>query len=183
MIRKHGHPDDRILDAGGGSSNLAGHLWNAGFHRVTVVDISSKGLARARRRLGTSGPRIRWLRRDLAIPTSLGPCEVWHDRAVFHFLVRRSERVAYLENLKKALVPGGVAIIATFAPDGPAVCSGLSVHRYAPAELAEEFGNEFELIGHRRERHRTPWGAVQPFAYAVLRRGVERGKVRGSPPA
>lgn len=170
LIREIARPDDRLLDAGGGASHLARDLWDAGFHRLTVVDISAGALARARSRWSSPPEEVRWLRRDLAAEARLPKCDVWHDRAVFHFLVARGQRGAYVRNLRRTLVPGGVAILATFAPNGPAECSGLPVARYGPTDLLRALGSGFTLEASARERHRTPWGAIQPFSYAVLRR-------------
>jgi SAM-dependent methyltransferase len=161
---------DCVLDAGGGSSQLSGQLWESGFRCITVVDISARGLVRARGRLQEPQSGIHWLRRDLAKLTSLPKCKVWHDRAVFHFLVRPIQRKAYVENLRRSLEPGGIAIIATFAPNGPESCSGLPVRRYSALQLAAELGEGFVLESSIRERHRTPWGTIQPFVYSVLRR-------------
>ena len=170
LIREYAKRKDCIVDAGGGSSQLSSQLWEDGFRCITVVDIAESGLARAQSRLRAPHQEIKWLRRDLARASRLPKCEVWHDRAVFHFFVQAGARAAYVANLRGSLEPGGVAIIATFAPDGPEKCSGLPVQRYAAPELARALGSGFLLESSRRELHSTPWGTTQPFCYAVVRR-------------
>jgi SAM-dependent methyltransferase len=143
-----------------------------------AVDISPEGLRRARTHAKRSGARVRWLVGDLASPCKLGRVNVWHDRAVFHFMVRDEDRANYLENVRRALVPGGIAIVATFAPEGPTTCSGLPVRRYSGPELGRMFGRSFRRLEFRRERHRTPWMSVQPFSYAVFRRTAPEPRAR-----
>ncbi len=164
----------RIIDAGAGSSRLAPWLWQAGYRNLIALDISRAALDRARAHAEQVGARVTWLVRDLARPCRLGPVDLWHDRAVYHFMVRDRDRTTYLENVRRALVPGGIAVVASFAPDGPSTCSGLPVRRYSGRELAGSFGSGFRLLATRRERHRTPWRAVQPFTYVVLRRTSAR---------
>lgn len=169
LIEAYTSPQSRIVDAGGGTSTLAGRLSAAGFQNLTVVDISQQALDRGRVRSGSAAKRARRVRADLLGKRRLGSFDLWHDRAVFHFLTRARDRAAYLGLLRRSLVPGGIVVVASFALDGPTRCSGLPVARYSPADLARAFGRDFELIQSKREVHQTPWGAGQPFSYAVLR--------------
>ena len=169
LVERYAQPNSRIVDAGGGSSTLAARLNKDGFHRVTVVDISGSALRRAQARAGKERRAVRYLQADLLRRRSLGRVDLWHDRAVFHFLTRVRDRRAYLGLLRRSLVPGGVAIIASFALDGPETCSGLPVARYSPKQVAQVFGERFRIEESRREVHRTPWGTTQPFVYSVLR--------------
>lgn len=162
--------EGRILDAAGGSSSLASELARRGFSDVTVVDVSDRALARGRRRVRAASPGVRRIRCDLLDRPELGRFEGWHDRAFFHFLVRAQDRRRYVALLRRSVAPGGVAIIATFARDGPTTCSGLPVERYSAARLAREFAPGFRRVRSLREMHRTPWGTRQPFTYVVLRR-------------
>ena len=161
----------RIIDVGGGDSLLVDTLLDWQLGRVTVLDISSAALERARARLGERARDVTWIEADVTeaeLPAL--SLDVWHDRAVFHFLAGEDERARYVERARGALVPGGHAIVATFAADGPARCSGLDVARYTPAALADVFGRGFELVTSRAEAHRTPAGAEQRFTYVSLRR-------------
>ena len=169
LIESYANRTARIVDAGGGSSTLASRLSASGFENLTVVDISASALERGRTRSGKEGGGVRRVRADLLGPRRLGSFDLWHDRAVFHFLTRARDRAAYLGLLRRSLVPGGIVVVASFALDGPEKCSGLPVQRYSPQGLARAFGKDFRLIRSRRETHRTPWGARQPFSYAVLR--------------
>jgi SAM-dependent methyltransferase len=170
LVERYARPESRILDAGGGSSRLAEQLWHHGFRFLTVVDVSQEALRRARSRLPRSARSIRWRQADLTTECRLGRLNLWHDRAVFHFLTHELARNAYLKNLERSLEAGGIAIVATFARDGPSTCSGLPVQRYSSGILARTFGPRFKLQLARRERHRTPWGTIQPFVYSVLQK-------------
>jgi SAM-dependent methyltransferase len=170
-----------IIDAGGGTSQLAHLLAAAGYTDVTVADVSAAALAAARARPG--GDRIAWVQADLLGWRPQRTYQVWHDRAVFHFLTSPRDRAAYLATLRAALPGGGTVILATFAADGPEYCSGLPVARYAPADLAAEltraYGDAVSITGRRSQQHRTPAGTVQPFTWitAQLRRGPARRAV------
>lgn len=167
-------PSGRVIDVGGGLSQLAGRLLERG-SSVTVLDISPVALARARERLGERADQVRWIEADVTQTPETGTHDVWHDRALFHFLVEPRDRAAYLALLKRAIPPGGHAVIATFAPDGPEKCSGLPVRRYDSDSLQAELGPEFRLVKSVRETHVTPRGAQQPFQYSVFeRRPAER---------
>ena len=164
-------PAGRIIDVGGGASVLAGDLLDAGYRDVTVLDISAAALAGARARLGERASEVTWVEADVIdAPLPVGRFDLWHDRAVFHFLIEPADRRAYVRALHRALRPGGHAIIATFAEDGPERCSGLPVRRYGPEQLRSQLGETFELVAHEREEHLTPGGAVQRFQYGLFRR-------------
>jgi trans-aconitate methyltransferase len=162
-----------IIDIGGGASRLVDHLTSRGYEDVTVLDLSAAALASARSRIGDKASRVTWITADVAIWEPSRTCDVWHDRAAFHFLTERSDQAAYVARLRRALRVGGHAIIATFAPDGPERCSGLPVSRYDAHALAATLGGDFELIDTRRHHHTTPWGAVQQFQFSTFRRERE----------
>jgi SAM-dependent methyltransferase len=157
--------DAHIIDVGGGASRLVDALLDDGFQRVTVLDISPEALARARDRLGDRGRLVTWIAADVSRWTPT-PFDIWHDRAVFHFLVDLEDRVAYRRSMAAALPLGGQAIIGTFASDGPERCSGLPVARYEPETLGAELGPGFRLVESTHEDHRTPAGKVQRFQFS-----------------
>jgi hypothetical protein len=163
--------DSAVIDAGGGASLLAGRLAAAGFTDVTVVDVSVAALAAARRR--PRGSQVTCINTDLLAWRPLRAYRIWHDRAVYHFLTSPADRAAYLGTLRAALPGGGAIILATFAADGPAHCSGLSVVRYDGAALAAEltgaYGDAVTITGCRDEQHRTPSGIIQPFTWITAR--------------
>lgn len=163
--------DAQIIDVGGGSSTLVDFLLDADFQNITVLDISAASLKNTQLRLGESANRVTWLEGDIT-ETSL-PAEfydVWHDRAVFHFLTHPEDRAAYVHLARHALKPNGHIIVATFAPDGPTHCSGLEVARYDPEHLHGEFGEPFELVGSYHELHHTPFGTDQSFIYCYCKK-------------
>lgn len=161
----------RIIDVGGGASTLVDDLLDAGYGEVTVLDLSAHALAAAQSRLGVRAREVRWIEANVleaALPRH--GFDVWHDRAVFHFLTDPADRHAYVRQVLHAVRPGGLVIVATFAPDGPERCSGLPVVRYDPEGLHAEFGAPFSLLRHEREAHHTPTGKVQQFIYCMCRR-------------
>ena len=161
-----------VIDVGGGASALVDALLARGYEHVTVLDISSAGLDVARARLGTAAERVTWLAADITnAHLSAAAYDVWHDRAVFHFLTDIDARAAYVAALKSALRPNGHALIATFAPDGPPKCSGLETVRYDASALLEVLGaEEFALLEQRIVHHVTPSGGTQIFTYALFKR-------------
>jgi SAM-dependent methyltransferase len=159
-----------VVDIGGGASSFTLELLRAGYGDLTVLDISAAALDRAKALIGADAARIGWIVADIAVWKPERQWQVWHDRAVFHFLTERAAQDAYIAALKAALPAGAIAIISGFAPDGPEKCSGLPVIRYDAAALSERIGEGFELLKEMREAHTTPGGAVQNFYYAVLRR-------------
>jgi SAM-dependent methyltransferase len=154
-----------IIDVGGGASTLVDHLLAAGYQRLTVLDISPTAIAQARERLGARAKKVSWLEYDITDYAPGHRFDIWHDRAVFHFLTTAGERSRYLATLKAALKPGGHAIIATFAEDGPAESSGLEVVCYNPESLSNTVGEGLHLVETRLERHRTPHGGIEEFVY------------------
>jgi SAM-dependent methyltransferase len=179
---RHAAPDSAgpVIDVGGGASVLVDGLLDAGYDDVTVLDISEAALDVARRRLDARSDGVRWIAEDvLTAPLPESHFAVWHDRAVFHFLTDPADRARYVERVRHAVRPEGLVLIATFAPDGPARCSGLEVARYAPEALHHEFGEGFELLESHREAHQTPGGAVQLFTYCLCRwEGIGAGASR-----
>jgi SAM-dependent methyltransferase len=165
--------DAAVLDVGGGTSRLAARLLKRGFGDVSVLDVSARALARARAEMGAAGERVRWLEHDVLGLHPARRYDLWHDRAVFHFLVEAADRARYLEVLDATLSEGGVMIVATFALDGPPTCSGLPVARYDEGGLAAQLGAHAIRLSARRELHTTPSGSVQPFTWVAL------GRARG----
>ena len=163
-------PFSAIVDIGGGASNLVDSLLEQGFHDITVLDLSLAALVAARTRLGTKAESVRWIVADVTTWEPPQTYDVWHDRATFHFLVNEADRAAYLAHLTQYLKPGGHAIIATFAPDGPEKCSGLPVRRYDADSLSQTLGPAFQRVSTQRHAHTTPWGAQQAFQFSVFRR-------------
>ncbi|MES2293720.1 MAG: class I SAM-dependent methyltransferase [Pseudomonadota bacterium] len=164
------HPTGSVIDVGGGASRLVDALLQAGDRDITVLDISEAALDRARTRLGDKAALVRWICADITQWKPDRQWDIWHDRAVFHFLTEEPAQDAYIAALTAATHPGSAVIIATFAPSGPERCSGLPVRRYSPADLAQRLGQAFALYDEAAEKHVTPWGAVQDFACAALRR-------------
>jgi hypothetical protein len=159
-----------VLDVGGGDSRLIDHLAAKGMECIAVLDVSGAALQRAQRRLGTSAAVPVWIEADVTGDWTLKPMDVWHDRAVFHFLIESDDRSRYVAHLRSTLKVSGSAIIATFGPDGPEECSGLTVARYSPEALALTLGLGFRLIESRRHVHQTPWGSTQAFQYSRFTR-------------
>lgn len=158
-----------LIDVGGGASTLMDDLLAQGYTHLEVLDLSQQALARSRERLGARAASVTWRHgdvRDCELPAAA--FDLWHDRALFHFLTDAADRAAYLRQLRHALKPGGKVILAAFATDGPERCSGLAVRRYDPAGLAAELGPGFALIESRAELHRTPGGAHQSFVYGLF---------------
>jgi 2-polyprenyl-3-methyl-5-hydroxy-6-metoxy-1,4-benzoquinol methylase len=138
--------DAGILDVGGGASSLAAQLLGMGYADVAVADISQASLAYAKAELGSDATRVSWIEADVRAHNFGRLFDVWHDRAVFHFMVCAADREGYLEVLRRTLRPGGHLLIATFGPQGPTHCSGLPVQRYRADELQRVLGEDFELI-------------------------------------
>jgi ubiquinone/menaquinone biosynthesis C-methylase UbiE len=159
-----------VIDIGGGASRLVDHLLDLEVERIAVVDISANGLEVARKRLGDRAARVRWIVADVTTIRDLGRFDVWHDRAVFHFLIEEADRQRYVRLAERTIRTGGVAIMATFAADGPERCSGLPVRRYDPEELDIECGPGFRLEASSRHLHTTPLGLPQSYQYSTFRR-------------
>ena len=162
----------RIIDVGAGASVLVDDLLDAGYQHLTVLDIAASALAVSRARLGERAAQVDWRVGDVttvALPEA--GFDIWHDRAVFHFLTDAADRRRYVDQVLRAVRPGGHVIVATFGLEGPLQCSNLDVCRYAPDGLHGEFGGAFELLGHHAEMHHTPAGRDQAFVYCYCRRG------------
>ena len=163
--------DSAIIDVGGGDSTFVDVLLERGFRDVTVLDISAKAIERARARLGSRGESVTWIEADVRFAELPADAyDLWHDRAVFHFLTEPDQRARYVTQLTGALRRGGILIIATFALEGPPRCSGLTAMRYDASGLAGELGEDFVLQESLTDVHRTPSGVEQAFTYAVFRR-------------
>ncbi len=170
VLANGGSPASGVIDIGGGASRLVDELVARRFTDLTVLDLSEAALATAKARLGMAADRINWVVADITEWRPSRTYDIWHDRAAFHFLTEPSARAAYLANLTEALKPGGTAIIATFALDGPEKCSGLPIVRYDPESLAAALGGGFRLIDSRKHHHVTPWGSDQSFQFSVFTR-------------
>lgn len=172
LIRDAGVPASAsIIDVGGGASTLVDDLLAAGYGNVSVLDLSGAALAAARSRLGSRAAAVRWMEANvLEFDFPKHAYDVWHDRAVFHFLTGAEDRHAYVRAVLRAVKPGGLVIVATFAEDGPTQCSGLPVMRYSADDLHAQFGEPFQLLGHERESHHTPSGKEQKFVYCFCRK-------------
>lgn len=162
--------DSAIIDVGAGASTLVDGLLAAGNRRITALDLSGAALARSQARLAGAAALVTWREGDvLTAALERAAFDLWHDRAVFHFLTDPADRARYVAQARHAVRPGGYVLVATFAEDGPTRCSGLEVVRYAPDALHAEFGAEFRVVESRRQMHHTPWGAPQAFTYCLCR--------------
>lgn len=162
--------DQPVIDVGGGASPLVDHLLALGFADLTVLDLSARALEQARARLGEAASRVRWIEADITDFSPARQYRLWHDRAVFHFLIDPVDRRRYVKALLQALAPAGQLIVAAFAPDGPTRCSGLDIVRYDASGLVAELGPRFRLEEERRETHLTPLGREQRFGFYRFRR-------------
>lgn len=158
-----------IIDVGGGTSRLVDALLARGHSDLTVLDISQEALKRTRHRLGSTDDDVQWLRQDVTDFRPRRTWDLWHDWAVFHFLVDPDRRTGYREALREAVKPGGHVIIATFAMTGPERCSGQRVMRYDHETMQEELGSEYVLVETKPEQHETPSGSLQDFTYCRFR--------------
>jgi len=166
-----------IIDVGGGASRLADDLLDNGYNNVTVLDLSASALSAARNRLAQRAHLVTWLEANiLEADLPFHHYDVWHDRAVFHFLTAPEERLAYVQKVLSSVKPGGIVIVSTFAEDGPKQCSGLPVMRYSASELHAQFGQPFELMSHEREEHHTPSGNEQTFVYCMCRTAAHQAQ-------
>lgn len=160
-----------IIDVGGGASTLIDHLLDIGYRDLTVLDISLVALGLARERLGQRAALVKWIEADVMnVNLPRQHYQIWHDRAVFHFLTDAAVRARYIGVVRDAVKPGGNVIVATFAEDGPQRCSGLEVMRYSPTGLHDTFGGDFELVDSASEAHQTPFGTEQKFIYCYCRK-------------
>ena len=159
-----------IVDIGGGESTLVDDLLLRGYKNLTVLDVSQTAIEVTKRRMGPAADQVRWLVGDiLEIELEPRAYDLWHDRAVFHFLTTQKERIAYVRQVARAVKPGGHVIVSTFGPEGPTKCSGLEVMRYDADSLHDEFGGSFRLVESSKELHQTPSGRTQQFLYCYCR--------------
>ena len=166
------NPESRIIDVGGGASTLADDLLEKGIKEITVLDISGQALAASKERLGERADRVEWIEADITqADLPAGRYDLWHDRAVFHFLTRTEDRRRYIDVMRRALKAGGQAVLATFSLQGPPRCSGLEVIRYSPETLQAELGGAFRLVEALEEEHQTPFHTIQKFSYARFQSG------------
>lgn len=174
-------PDRRasIIDVGGGESTLVDDLLAKGYRNLTILDVSQTALDVTRARIGAPGGQIRWICADVTrVDLPAQSFDVWHDRAVFHFLTDPADTIAYVRLAARAVKPGGHVIISTFGPEGPTQCSGLDVTRYDASSLHGEFGDRFQLIESFKELHETPFGTKQQFLYCYCRLAGSFGEPR-----
>jgi 2-polyprenyl-3-methyl-5-hydroxy-6-metoxy-1,4-benzoquinol methylase len=159
-----------IIDVGGGESTLVDDLLARGYQNITVLDVSQTAIHVTQKRLGAASEGVQWVTADI-VNGELAPntYDVWHDRAVFHFLTALDQRVAYVRQVARAVKPGGHVLVSTFGPEGPTKCSGLEVVRYEAESLHAEFGVRFRLLDSIKELHNTPFGAAQQFLYCLCR--------------
>jgi len=159
-----------IIDVGGGESTLVDDLLARGYQNVAVLDVSPTAIDVAKRRLGRAADSVQWIVGDITsveLPSSA--YDVWHDRAVFHFLTEKEQRAAYARQVARGVKPGGYVLVSTFGPEGPTKCSGLEVVRYDAESLHAEFGVRFRLLESLKELHETPLGTTQQFLYCLCR--------------
>ena len=164
-------PGSAIIDIGGGESTLVDDLIRSGRSDVTVLDISQAALDATKARLGASADSVSWISADITtVDLGFGRYDLWHDRAVFHFLTRPEDRDAYIQRVRQAVKPQGYIVVATFGPDGPLKCSGLDIVRYDSNSLVVAFGDGFDLLDTATEIHKTPWDSEQEFVYCLMRK-------------
>jgi len=171
LIERAAGSGSAIIDVGGGESTLVDDLLKRGFQNVSVLDISATALDVTKERLGKDmADRVTWIAGDVTrVNLPRRSFDVWHDRAVFHFLTAAEDRDAYVRTVLHSMRPGGFVIVSTFGPEGPMRCSGLDVVRYDAAALHGQFGASFRLVESSKEVHQTPWGAAQQFLYCFCR--------------
>ena len=159
-----------IIDVGGGGSTLVDDLLAHGYQNITVLDVSQTAIDVTKKRLGPAAEGVQWVTADI-VDGELAPnaYDLWHDRAVFHFLTTLDQRVAYVRQVARAVRPSGHVLVSTFGPDGPTKCSGLEVVRYDADSLHAEFGVRFRLLDSIKELHKTPFGTTQQFLYCLCR--------------
>lgn len=163
-------PSSAIIDIGGGASHLVDALLEMDFGDVTVLDLSQHALDANRARLGASAGKVGWICADVTKWRPERRYDIWHDRAAFHFLTDPADQEIYARTLAQALAPGGIAIIGTFAPDGPDKCSGLPIVRHDALSIGKVLGAAFEFVDTKRHDHHTPWHSVQHFQFSTYRR-------------
>lgn len=174
--------DSPLIDIGGGASTLVDALCKDGYAAVTVLDVSAGALAVARDRLGDRASEVQWVEADVTEYEAPQRVQLWHDRAVFHFLTDGTDRARYVRTLRRSILPGGQVIIMTFAIGGPKKCSGLDIVQYDAEKMCMELGPEFELLDTGHDVHITPAGGEQKFAWFRLQFRAEKSCIAGSAP-
>jgi 2-polyprenyl-3-methyl-5-hydroxy-6-metoxy-1,4-benzoquinol methylase len=170
ISRAAGANSAAIIDVGGGESTLVDDLLARGYQNISILDISQTAIDVTKQRLKELAERVQWIAGDVTrIELPRSAYDVWHDRAVFHFLTGTEERRAYVRQVAHAVRPGGHVIVSTFGPEGPTRCSGLDVARYDADSLHEQFGTRFRLVDSAKELHQTPFGTTQQFLYCYCR--------------
>lgn len=169
ILQVAGESRGRVLDVGGGQAFLVDRLLDAGFAHVAVLDISKTAIEATKARLGDRASRVEWIVADITHCDSLGEFEVWHDRAVFHFITDADDRKHYVDVLKQSLPIGGHFIVGTFAKGGPEKCSGLPICQYDKDRMQAELGPGFELVECSEYLHTTPTGKPQQFFFGIYK--------------
>ena len=170
IIQRISNKKSRIIDVGGGASTLTSCLLKKGYSHVAVLDISEKAIEYAKEKFADQANKVEWYVDDITSFVSPHPYDIWHDRAVFHFLTDKESRNLYINTLKNTLNPGAYVIMASFAKDGPTKCSGLDIMQYDATSIQHELGNEFLLLENQFETHQTPKGNKQHFIYFLFQR-------------
>jgi SAM-dependent methyltransferase len=171
ILEATGEKRGRVIDVGGGQSFLVDRLLDSGFTQVAVLDISNAAIEATRARLGERASQVKWMVADITQAESLGEFDIWHDRAVFHFITDPNDRKHYVELLKRSLPIGGHFIVGTFAKGGPEKCSGLAICQYDAATMRAELGPSFQPVKCSEYLHTTPTGKPQQFFFGVYKRG------------
>lgn len=170
MIRESGVPEKApIIDVGAGVSTLVDVLLNSDYSDISVLEISNAAIAECRLRLGDAASTVKWMQADVLEWVPMGRYYLWHDRAVFHFMVDETTVKTYLNTMRAALVPGGYFVLGTFGPEGPDRCSGLQVHRYSIEQLTNLLEDDFQLVSYVLENHTTPTGNEQQYLFSSWR--------------
>ncbi|RZJ33924.1 MAG: class I SAM-dependent methyltransferase [Flavobacterium sp.] len=157
----------KIIDIGGGDSNLVDYLIELGYENITVLDISAKALEKAKSRLGKKAEKVNWVVSDVTEFNPQSSFDIWHDRAAFHFLTTPGQITKYIEIARRAVT--GYMVIGTFSETGPAKCSGLNIAQYNEKTLTERFENGFEKLHCVAEEHTTPFNTKQNFVYCSFK--------------
>lgn len=158
----------KIIDIGGGDSNLVDFLLEEGYKNITVLDISAKALEKAKQRLGENADKVKWIVTDI---TTFEPSEIydiWHDRAAFHFLTTPEQVSRYTDIAKKSI--HNFLVLGTFSKNGPTKCSGLDIQQYDEESLSEKFTEGFEKIQCINEDHTTPFETIQNFVFCSFKK-------------
>lgn len=163
-------PNAKIIDVGGGDSLLVDCLLEQGYQDITVLDISEAAIERAKKRLGDTGGKVKWIVADAAHFQPTEQYDFWHDRAAFHFLTDEQEIARYLQTAREWIRPSGVLVIGTFSEQGPKKCSGIEIRQYSEDSMTELLQEFFEKVICITVDHVTPSEAVQEFVFCSFRK-------------